>query len=201
METNNLPDEVMTFFKTLANLERIKIAGLIAIEELSPAQIAERTGMKPEVVYKGLEQLVPARLALEKTSGDSPRSFSQSAVYSLDARHLNELSHQVLSGSRPKAQLEEFEGEDYDRKVLRDFLRADGTLKSVPTQQKKLLAVLSFLAQEFEPGRKYPEKEVNIILARRYPYAASLRRYLVDNGLLARESGVYWRVEREKYPA
>src|SRR4030067_2551660 len=124
METNNLPDEVMTFFKTLANLERIKIAGLIAIEELSPAQIAERTRMKPEVVYKGLEQLVHTGLALEKTTGDSPRSFSQSAVYSLDVGYLNELSHRVLSGSRPKAQLEEFEGEDYDRKGVRDFLRA-----------------------------------------------------------------------------
>ncbi len=35
MDTNNLPDEVMTFFKTLANIERLKIAGLIAVEELS----------------------------------------------------------------------------------------------------------------------------------------------------------------------
>ncbi len=197
METNNLTDEVMTFFKTLANLERLKIAGLIAIEELSAAQIAERTGMKPEVVYKGLKQLVYAGLALEKTTGDSPRSFSQSATYALDTKFLNEMTHRVLSGTRPKVQLEEFEGEDYDRKVLRDFLRADGTLKSIPTQHKKLLAVLRFLAHEFEPGQKYPEKEVNIMLATRYPDAATLRRYLVDNGLLARASGVYWRVEQE----
>ena len=195
MDTNNLPDEVMTFFKTLANLERLKIAGLIAVEELSPAQIAERSGLKPEAVIKSLEQLVHAGLVLEKSTGDSPRSFSHSATYALDAGYLHELSRRVLSGSRPKVQLEEFEGEDYDRKVLGDFMRADGTLKSLPTQNKKLLAVLRFLAQEFEPGQKYPEKQVNIMLARRYPDAATLRRYLVDNGLLARANGVYWRVE------
>ena len=198
METNNLPDEVMIFFKTLANLERLKIAGTIAIQELTPAQIAERTGLKPVMVFKGLEQLVHASLAVEKPTGDSPRSFSQSAVYSLDAQYLNELSRRVFSGSRPKVQLEEFEGEDFDRKVLGDFLRPDGTLKSIPTQHKKLLAVLRFLAQEFEPGQKYAEKQVNITLARRYPDAASLRRYLVDNGLLAREGGFYWRVEQEQ---
>ena len=197
MDTNNLPDEVMTFFKTLANLERLKIAGSIAVEELSPAQIAERTGLKPEAVFKGLEQLVHAGLALEKSTGEAPRSFSQSASYALDTHYLNELSRRVLSGTHPKAPLEEFEGEDYDRKVLGDFMRADGTLKSIPAQHKKLLAVLRFLAQEFKPGQKYPEKQVNIMLARRYPDAASLRRYLVDNGLLARESGVYWRVEQE----
>lgn len=197
MDTNNIPDEVLTFFKTLANLERLKIAGMIAVEELSPSQIAERSGMKPEAVLKGLEQLVHAGLALEKSTGNSPRSFSHSATYTMDAGYLHELSRRVLSGSRPKVQLEEFEGEDYDRKVLGDFMRADGTLKSLPTQHKKLLAVLHFLAQEFQPGQKYPEKQVNIMLATRYPDAATLRRYLVDNGLLARASGVYWRVEQD----
>jgi hypothetical protein len=186
METNNLPDEVMTFFKTLANPERLKIAGIIAVQELSPAQIAERTNLKPEAVIKGLEQLVHAGLAVEKSTGVAPRSFSQSATYALDTKYLNELTHRVLSGTRPKAQLEEFEGEDYDRKVLGDFMRPDGTLKSLPTQHKKLLAVLRYLAQEFEPDQKYPEKQVNIMLARRYPDAATLRRYLVDNGFLAR---------------
>lgn len=197
MANNDVSDEIMTFFKTLSNIERLKIAGLIALQELTPAQIAERIGMPPAAVLKHLQQLVHAGLAVEKSAGEASRSFSQSASYALDARSLNELSRRALSGSQPKPQLDDYAGEDYDRKVLGDFLRPDGTLKSVPTQQKKLLVVLRYLAQEFEPGQQYPEKEVNIMLARRYPDAASLRRYLVDNGLLARASGVYWRVDQE----
>lgn len=195
MDTNNLPDEIMTFFKALSNVDRLKIAGLIALQELTPAQVAERTGLAPVAALKHLEQLVHAGLAVERTYGEGGRSFSQSASYALDARALNDLSRRALSGSRPKVQLDEYEGEEYDIKVLGDFLRPDGTLKSLPTQQKKLLAVLRYLAQEFEPGQQYPEKQVNILLAKHYPDAATLRRYMIDNRLLGRESGMYWRLE------
>jgi hypothetical protein len=198
MDDNQHSEDIMTFFKTLANLERLKIAGLISLQELTPPQIAERLGMKPVVVLKHLEQLVHSGLALEKisvASQEKQRGVSQSASYALDARYLQELSRRVLSGSQPKVQLDNFEGEDYDRKVLGDFLRPDGSLKSIPTQQRKLLAVLRYLAQEFVPGQRYPEKQVNIMLAVHYPDAATLRRYLVDNQLLKRTAGEYWREE------
>ena len=45
----------------------------------------------------------------------------------------------------------------------------------------KLLVVLDRLAQEFEPGRTYPESEVNEVLNRFHPDHAALRRYLVEN--------------------
>ena len=44
-----------------------------------------------------------------------------------------------------------------------------------------------------EPGVRYPEREVNALLAVWHPDVAALRRYLVDEGLLTREAGVYWR--------
>jgi hypothetical protein len=49
------------------------------------------------------------------------------------------------------------------------------------------------VAQEFEPGRQYREAEVDEILKEVYDDHASLRRYLIDEGMLARESGMYWR--------
>ena len=45
----------------------------------------------------------------------------------------------------------------------------------------------------FEPGIRYPEREVNVLLAVWHPDVAALRRYLVDEGFLTREAGVYWR--------
>jgi hypothetical protein len=53
--------------------------------------------------------------------------------------------------------------------------------------------VLRWLAERFEPGRRYPEREVNELLRRSHPDNAMLRRYLVDHGLLERDHGVYWR--------
>jgi len=46
---------------------------------------------------------------------------------------------------------------------------------------------------EFEPGINYDEKEVNVIVGKFFNDYASLRRYLVDEGLLSREHGMYWR--------
>jgi hypothetical protein len=80
-----------------------------------------------------------------------------------------------------------------DRKVLGHFLMADGRLSTIPTKRSKLLVVLDHLSQSFEPGRQYPEKEVNEILERFHPDYAALRRYLVEDQFLTREESVYWR--------
>jgi hypothetical protein len=55
------------------------------------------------------------------------------------------------------------------------------------------MIVLERIALEFEPGVRYDEKEVNAIVGRFFNDYASLRRYLIDAGLLAREHGEYWR--------
>ena len=80
-----------------------------------------------------------------------------------------------------------------DQRVLQNFLTEDGRLRTIPSKQSKLLVVLDRLAQEFEPGRTYPEAEVNQILLRFHPDFAALRRYLVENGFMTREDNVYWR--------
>jgi hypothetical protein len=80
-----------------------------------------------------------------------------------------------------------------DERVLQHFLSSDGRLRTIPTKLSKLLVVLDHLAQAFEPGRSYPEAEVNDVLQRYHPDYAALRRYLVENGFLTREDSVYWR--------
>jgi hypothetical protein len=78
-------------------------------------------------------------------------------------------------------------------RVLRSFLDADGRLHTIPTKHSKLLVVLDFLAQSFEPGQKYPEARVNDVLGAFHPDYAALRRYLVEEGFLDRADNVYWR--------
>ncbi|HEX3930470.1 MAG TPA: DUF2087 domain-containing protein [Nocardioides sp.] len=80
-----------------------------------------------------------------------------------------------------------------EERVLASFLGPEGRLGTIPTKHAKLLVVLDHLAQAFEPGRTYPEAEVDQILTRFHPDYAALRRYLVENGFLTREDNVYWR--------
>lgn len=78
------------------------------------------------------------------------------------------------------------------RKVMAAFVK-DGRLTSIPTQQQKRMVILDWLAQDFEPGRRYSERMVNLVLGKRHADTAALRRYLVDHDFLSREAGEYWR--------
>lgn len=83
--------------------------------------------------------------------------------------------------------------EGYDARVLGVFVDAEGRLVSIPAQHKKRLAVLRWLAEDFQPGRRYPEVEVNRIISHRHPDFATLRRYLVDEEMMQRRRSIYWR--------
>ena len=78
-------------------------------------------------------------------------------------------------------------------RTLENFVDVAGRLLSIPVQRKKRVVVLKWLVEDFQPGSKYEEAEVNRILARRHPDFAALRRYLVDEELMQRRRGVYWR--------
>lgn len=79
-----------------------------------------------------------------------------------------------------------------EQRVLARFV-VDDRLVQIPTKHAKRLVVLDHLAQRFEPGRTYPEAEVNAVLGSFHSDYAALRRYLVENGFLTREANVYWR--------
>jgi len=66
-------------------------------------------------------------------------------------------------------------------------------LVAIPRRRSARLAVLDFLAGQFDPGTAYPEAEVNRILGAYHPDVAALRRYLVDEEFMERRNGVYWR--------
>lgn len=76
--------------------------------------------------------------------------------------------------------------------IVRRFL-TKGKLAAMPARQGKRRRVLDWVAQEFEPGRVYPEAAVNAALVRYHPDYAMLRRYLVDEGFMERRQGFYWR--------
>ena len=77
--------------------------------------------------------------------------------------------------------------------VLRRFFGPDGRLITMPAKQSRKLAVFDLIAQRFVPGVRYTELEVNRELMQLYDDYVSLRRGLVDFGMLDRADGWYWR--------
>lgn len=82
---------------------------------------------------------------------------------------------------------------DEARRVMAAFV-SDGRLNAIPTALGKRMVILDWLAQDFAPGRRYSEQVVNVVIGKRHPDTAALRRYLIDHEFLAREAGEYWRI-------
>ena len=80
-----------------------------------------------------------------------------------------------------------------DDRVLRNFVDDSGRLLAMPVQRKKRMVVLRWLVEDFQPGRLYVETDVNQILGRRHADFWMVRRFLVDEELLQRRQGMYWR--------
>lgn len=76
--------------------------------------------------------------------------------------------------------------------MLRNFMR-DGKIVTMPAKRSRRLVLLNHVAQRFEVGVRYPESEVNRALRDMHDDYAALRRYLVDEGFMTREHGLYWR--------
>jgi hypothetical protein len=72
------------------------------------------------------------------------------------------------------------------------FLR-EGRIAAMPAKRSRRLLLLDEIAQAFEPGVRYPEGEVNRVLGSMFSDYCALRRYLIDEDLLARAEGQYWR--------
>ena len=145
----------------------------------SADEVTVATGLDPARVGRALGRLVTAGLVVSSPAGTlhvSAEAFQQAARTAL---------------TRPSSS-EHDDQPDGVRKVLCNFV-VDGRITQIPSAVGKRRVLLDWLAQEFEPGRRYSEQMVNLILGRRHQDTAALRRYLVDEGLLDRENGQYWR--------
>ena len=187
-------DELLAFFKALADANRLKIVGLLALRSYSGEELAALLGLKASTVSHHLSRLAGVGLV-------SARAEGYYSIYRLEEAALQKtrllFSHTGLVSVASGVDLDA-----YDRKVIHNFTRPDGSLKEMPAQRKKLEAILRYVVKDFEPGQRYPEKQVNEILSRFHADTASLRRELVAARLMQREGGggEYWRGKSSTAP-
>jgi len=185
--------DLLLLFKALADRSRLNLLGLLAQRERSVQELAA------EVVLK--EPTVSHHLAMLKRVGlVSLRHDANTHWYALQPDAITDLakrlsSRDAIAGLAPEA------ADDWQAKVLETFVDADGKLKSIPASRKKRWAVLAWLVRQFDEGRRYPEKEVNARLLARHWDSATLRREFIGYRMMARESGVYWRLPESAWAA
>jgi hypothetical protein len=172
------PDEIL---RALADPERLRIAGALAAGDAAAAALAESLDLPLARVRRHLTRLAAAGVA---------RLQPDRRTYRLDPETLRWAAEQV--GPPREAGIALAAANEDEETILRTFFR-NGRLVEIPMKATKRRVVLERIALEFEPGVRYAEREVNAIVGRFATDHAALRRYLVDEGFLAREAGIYWR--------
>jgi hypothetical protein len=164
----------------LADDDRRKVVAAMVLGASTTPEIADAGGLGLREVVRALNRLETAGLVV---SGAGDDHVLLERAFALAAR--------ADAANRPRVE-EHGDSPPDEAKVLRAFVR-DGRLTSIPSSWGKRRIVLEWLAQRFEPGRRYSETLVNLSLAQVHPDTAALRRYLVDDGFLSRDHGEYWR--------
>ena len=184
-----MSDELVAFFKALADANRLKIVGLLAQHPYSGEELAALLDLKPSTISHHLSKLAEVGLV-------SARAEGYYSVYQLEEAALQK-TRLLFSHADLVSVAAGVDADGYDRKVIGDFTRPDGSLKEIPAQRKKLEAILRYVVKDFEAGKHYSEKQVNEILARFHADTATLRRELVGYGFMERGGGgrEYWRKE------
>ncbi|MGW4527675.1 DUF2087 domain-containing protein [Amycolatopsis sp. NPDC004378] len=131
----------------------------------------------------------PGRLELFARICTAPGGLSAGEVPAKLAKRLLEAGLVTTAGDRYHAVPEVFR--DALAKAPADPLEAlfsHGRLVGIPRAPQRRRALLEHLAERFEPGRLYTERDVREKLTMVHDDHATLRRYLVDEGLLQRSN-------------
>jgi predicted DNA-binding protein YlxM (UPF0122 family) len=181
--------QLLTFFSAMSDANRLKIVGLLAQQDLSVEELAEMLQLRPSTVSHHLSKLSKVGLV-------SARAESYYNFYHLNTDMLELMAKSILAKDTLPKVVADVDIDAYDRKVLTDYSKDDGSLKTIPAQRKKLEAVLRHIVQVFEPGKEYSEKQVNESLSQFHEDTATLRRELIGYKFMARAGGgsVYWRI-------
>lgn len=168
----------------LAEPDRLRVVAALVLGATTASAVAEAAGLELRAATTALERLAAGGLVASDAGDGGLRCIGErfkDAAQAEARRKAEETPVESFDGVAPEA-----------AGVLRNFV-TDGRLRQIPASKGKRLVVLDWLASRFEPGKIYPERDVNLMLGLAHPDVAALRRYLVDEQFLERRDGFYWR--------
>jgi len=176
-------NEALTIFKALSDDARLRIVRALQDKEMYVELLAERLQLSPATVSFHMKKLVAAGLV-------NARKEQYYTIYSIRREAFEMRVNDIVQEPDGQDAAERQREEMYRRKVLRSFM-PDGYCERLPVQMKKRVIIYEEIYRLFEPGRDYPEREVNEIIAKVHDDFCLVRRALIELGWMTRERGVY----------
>ncbi len=186
-------DPLLSFGRALADPMRIRILGMLAQSSMYGQELAEALEVKPPTISHHLTMLKAAGLIhVQRENNYHHYQLNAERLHSLAALLTAENLQRIASSLAVEKTVPVPPSEDEDRAMVQAAFFKDGHLISIPTNTRTRRFVMEKLAEAFEWGHLYTEKEVNTLLKAFHEDTATLRRALIDLKLMMRENGKYW---------
>lgn len=179
-------EDALKVFKCLSDASRLRIVQSLSQTDMYTELLAERLELTPSTVSFHMKKLVDAGLV-------TSRKEQYYTLYSLNRALLQKTLFELATSAPEQVDEQERREEAYRQKVIKSFFEY-GRLRSIPVQRKKRLICLEQIAKMFEFNRAYEEKELSEIIASVHEDYCTIRRDMVDEGILKRDGSSYARV-------
>lgn len=174
----------ITIMKALSDSSRLMVINSLMEKSQCLEELAERLNLASSTISFHLKKLEKAKLVVKEKQ-------QYYVIFSINSDVFNYTLKDLTTFENIEKVVQEERIEKYRQKVLKTFFK-DGKLMQLPAQHKKRWIVLNEIADDFELERNYSESEVNSIIAKYYEDYCTIRRELIEEGVMARDGYKYW---------
>ena len=180
-------ENALKLFKCLSDASRLRIIQSLTQGDMYTELLAERLELTPPTVSFHMKKLEDAGLVVS-------RKEQYYTVYSLNRDMLEESIYDAVTSGPEQIDEQQRREEAYRQKVIKAFFEY-GRLRAIPVQRKKKLICYQVIAERFEPGRVYEEKEVNAVISPIHEDYCTIRRDMISEGIFRRDGTRYVRLK------
>ncbi|PNQ81175.1 metalloregulator ArsR/SmtB family transcription factor [Paenibacillus sp. F4] len=188
-------DKMVNYHKALADPTRMRILLLLSRGEMHGQALAKKLNLSQPTVTHHASKLREAGLIKERRDKNTVYFTLNPELIRQHAEATVQFIFEKGEGDEEMSEL----NETLETSVLRNFFSKDGKLRQIPAQYKKKIIVLQMLAEKLEPGRMYPERELNEWIKQYHEDFATIRRELIMHQFMYREREMYELNPREMW--
>ena len=182
--------ESMGIMKSLSDNSRLRVLHSLIAKPQYVEELAERMDLAVSTVSFHLKKLEKAGLIQKVKEQYYLMYHVCDDIFNMSLRDL-------VNFDNPDKYLQDERIIKYRQKVLKTFYKKEKLIR-LPVQRKKKMIILDEFVKKFKPGKKYREEEVNQIIMNSYFDYCTIRRLMIDEGIMKRENQTYQLNKQEK---
>jgi predicted transcriptional regulator len=175
--------ESIEIMKSLSDTSRLRVLNTLITKPQYVEELAKRMDLAESTVSFHLKKLEKAGLVYKVKE-------QYYITYHVREEIFNKSLRELINFDNPDKLIQDERIIKYRQKVLKTFFKKE-KLEKIPVQRKKKMIILDEFVKKFIPGKRYREEDVNDIIKKSYFDYCTIRRLMIDEGIMDRKNQIY----------